>query len=156
MENAADGNDVADLDAINYFSEELFGEDVGEFPGENEELFIAKNENGYYWSGDQMSIPDISKYFVKSMVEKENKYEVEILEYIVHEWSDGIWITNLKGEKIESFVSQEDYEMIQTNYDDLNKNIEIYVENNMEKFDSKVLTIEYSEIENLYRITSVR
>ena len=50
----------------------------------------------------------------------------------------------------------EDYEMIQTNYDDLNKNIEIYVENNMEKFDSKVLTIEYSEIENLYRITSVR
>ena len=142
------------IDKIEKRSEELFGNDIEKFPGKNEELDIWMHEdNNYYWAGDQMSISDVSKYIIKSIVAKENVYEVEILEYLVHDWADGIWIGNLEREKIK-IITESEEEVY--NYQRINSEIEEYVENNMEKFDSKVLTIEYNENEGTYYIISVK
>lgn len=142
---------------IEQAAKELYGDKIGNFPGERKELLIEKTqeEDEYWWMGNQASITKVLKYKIKSIEKEGELYKIEIAEYIIHDWGNGIYIADIKGNKQKTFVTAEQAEKLDYDRDKIYEEIEKYVKENIEKMDTKIIKIEYDKNTNLYHIVSV-
>ena len=143
---------------IEQAAKELYGDKIGDFPGESRDLLIerAQEEDEYWWMGNQASITMVLKYKIKSIEKEGELYKIEIAEYIIHDWGNGIYIADIKGNKQKTFVTAEQAEKLDYDRDKIDEEIEKYVKENIEKMDTKIIKIEYDKNTNLYHIVSVK
>ena len=115
------------------------------------------NNNGkYYWLGQEGGIDTFSDYLIKSIKEiSNNTFEVEIVECI----SEGIWtnegevgkrLIDINGNKLEEIM----YDEATESNDYIENHIKDYLEKNINKLPTKILTIEYNENDGRYFILS--
>ena len=143
---------------IEQAAKELYGDKIGDFPGESRDLSIEKEqeEDEYYWMGNQASIEESFKYKIKSIEKEGELYKIEIAEYIIHDWGNGIYIADIKGNKQKTFVTAEQAEKLDYDIDKIDEEIEKYVKENIDKMDTKTIKIEYDKNTDLYHIVSVK
>lgn len=128
---------------------ELFGDSVGDFIGEDDELNICKSQSFneddiYYWFGDQGTIEREAHYIITSNKKENNIYTVTIVEYIINDnaMEDTLWLEDIHYNNIREISNE--------NTDDIEK----FVKNNLDKFDKKILKIEYNEQSKQFHILS--
>lgn len=128
---------------------ELFGDSVGDFIGEDDELNICKSQSFneddiYYWLGDQGTIEREAHYIITSNKKENNIYTVTIVEYIINDnaMEDTLWLEDIHYNNIREISNE--------NTDDIEK----FVKNNLDKFDKKILKIEYNEQSKQFHILS--
>lgn len=143
----------SDIDEINETAKKLYGESVGELPIDKlDNLQMGKIEDEYHWFGNRISGEDSTEYKVLEIKKENSLFIVELIQYRVHHWSDGTWISNVSGEEKLKDIS-ENNENIDIN--EIKSKIDEYVDNNIDKLDKKELTIEYDKDSMQYHIISI-
>ena len=138
-------------------AKKLYGKNIPKFPEDKEKLekldiqFVEQN-NTYSWIGNSRSIPEKGYYVITSKNEvQKNLFEIEIAEYIVYEWSEPyVLIKDIHGNMIQKFDFNVDY----LNSDEMEQQIKKYMNNNINNFDKKLLTIKYDVYTGYYNIIS--
>ena len=136
-------------------AKKLYGSDVPDFPEDEEELEaldIHYNNNQYSYIGNSRSIPKNSFYIILSKEEvKDSVYDVIIAEYLIYEWAEPyVLIEDIYGEILARFDFNDDY----SNSEELEQEIQNYIDENTNNFNKKVLTIKYIKSSGLYNIIS--
>lgn len=135
--------DVAYKYEINSNAKELFGSNLKKEVG-NEILGAYWDEEGEYFSVKPMGlmVADEPHYIVNSIEKNQNKYTVEIVEYIVN--MEEIWsITDAKNPSIK--IKHNDKEIKRFPEGTENSEIQKYVKDNASKFSSRILEIEENQ-----------
>ena len=140
-------------------AKKLYGSNIPDFPESEEtleslDIHYLQNNNSYSYVGNSRSIPKNSFYKILSKNEIEKDiFEVEIAEYLVYEWAEPyVLIEDIYGETLARFDFNDDY----SNSEELEQEMQNYINENINNFNKKILTIKYDRYTGNYNILSSR
>ena len=143
----------SNINEINETAKKLYGKTVGELPIDKlDELLITKNGNMYNYIGNHLSGEDSTDYRILSIKKENSLFKVELVQYSIHHWTDGIWISRVAGKGKLKDIS-EGIENVDTS--EVDKSINDYIDNNIDKLDKVELTIEYDKDNMQYHVISI-
>lgn len=148
----------SDINEINETAKKLYGEEVGKLPVEkineelNYDLYIEKIGDNYEYMGNHISGEDSTEYKILTIKKENTLFKVELVQYSIHHWSDGIWISSVNPYKKLKNISELDDNI---DMDKINKQIDNYINNNIDKLDKVELTIEYDKDSIQYHVISI-
>ena len=144
---------AGNVSEINKSARKLYGTGVGNFPEDDyENLSIIKENDVYYWLGANASIPNSGQYRITNINKENGLYKVEVAQCILYYW-EHVEIMDIKRNTLKVIVNENDLENISF---DVDKAIEEYIDNNIDKLAKVELTIEYDKDNIEYHVISIK